>query len=110
MRPDLWITVKKAAVLAETPVRTMRRRLGYLDNKSGGKLLKWVSPRRVLVNCDALLRELRTDPEFREQELSKFHVKLDDHDKKLLALRDSLRALKKRVARIEKPIKTGQRL
>ena len=104
MTPDRWLSVRQAAELAGTPLRTMRRRLYYLDSRNGGRLLKWVSERRVLVSAEALLRELRTDPDFRDAELTGFHAKLEDQGKKLLALRDAHRSLKRRVKVVEDQI------
>ncbi len=107
MNPDRWLTIRQAAAVAidaegkPTPLRTMRRRLYHLDARSGGRLLKWVSPRRVLVSAEALLRELRTDPDFADAELSSFHGRLEDHEKKLLALRQAHRSLKVRVKTLE---------
>lgn len=102
MKLDRWIPISEAAALAEVSVRTMRRRMHALNSRCGGQVMRsyepeGAKPRKYFVSAEALLHFMRTDPSALDNELAEIHARMDDFDRKLLALRDSHRALKRRV-------------
>jgi len=89
-RSDRWITMQEATgLLNETrppgtrmfTVGQTRRRLKFLD-------------------AEALLRELRTDPNLHEARTSDLESQVADHEQKLRALRNSLRSIKQAVRKL----------
>lgn len=99
-----WLTVTEAAALAGVPIWTMRRRLKYLHAERGG-ILRRFGHRKLMVSAAGLQRAFEDDPELREAELSGMASKLDEHEKKILALRNAHRSLKQRVIENERRAK-----
>jgi hypothetical protein len=94
---DRWLSVSQAAELAGVKRRTMLRRLWYLQSESGQRIMRRVGARKLEVSAEALQRALRTDPELRDAELAGIASRVDDHERKLLALRNAHKSLKKQV-------------
>lgn len=105
MNAPKWLTIPQAAKLAGVPERTMRRRLAYLQRERGG-ILRRFGPGKRLVSAEALRRAFEDDPDLHDAELAGVAARLDDHEKKILALRSAHRSLKARVKRIDSAIKT----
>lgn len=101
-----WLTIPEAAALAGVPLSTMRRRLKYLHGERGG-ILRRFGHRRILVSAAGLQRAFEDDPDLREAEASGMAAKLDEHEKKILALRNAHRSLKGRVRELEAVSKAG---
>ena len=111
MKIDSWLTVREATDIINLsrpegcrPISTsqVRRRLYHIDSEGrarGGGILKWVSSRRVLVSAEALLRELRTDPNAHETALSEFDSRQCATEIRLQALRNVVRSLKRELRR-----------
>lgn len=121
MKPDKWLTFQEATGLLNalrrrewqllaneagedavkpfrwTSVATVRRRLKFMDRESRRRgasgLLKRFGPRTMMVSAEALLRELRTDPNLQESRTSALESQIADHEQKLRALRNSLRSM-----------------
>jgi hypothetical protein len=111
MKLDRWIPISEAAELAGVGARTMRRRMLVLNARCGGRALRSYEPegtlpRKYFVSVEALLHFLRTDPSSFDGELADIHGKMEEFDRKLNALRDSHRALKRKV-NAERPVPTS---
>lgn len=106
MTSKRWLTIPEAAKLAGVPERTMRRRLQYLHRERGG-ILRRFGPRRILVSAAGLQRAFEDDPDLREAEASGMASRIEEHEKKLLALRNAHRSLKGRVRELEAVSKTA---
>lgn len=101
LRLDRWLSVSEAAQLAGVPRRTMLRRLWFLHSQVSDGVLRRIGKRKLQVSAQALERALRTDPELMDAELSGIVARIDDQDRKLLALRNAHRSLKARVKTLE---------
>lgn len=107
MKLDRWLTIAEAHDAIQTASgmgvsrRTLRRRLWALHHQAPGGILKRLGPRKLLVSADALQRALRTDPDLRDAELEGLAARIEEHETKLLALRNALRSLKARVKVVE---------
>lgn len=95
-RVGRWLTITEAAELTDVPERTMRRRLHFLNEQSGGTLLRQVGKKRLMVSAEALQRELGSPPESSD-EVAALRFLVELQDRKLTALRDELRALRRQV-------------
>lgn len=102
LKLDRWLSMAEAAQLAGVGRRTLLRRLWLLHNEIPGGLLKRMGARKLFVSADALERALRTDPGLRDTEAEAFASRLEDFERKVLALRNSHKALRKRVSAVEK--------
>ncbi len=85
---NTWVSISDAARLADTPRRTMARRLWVLHERTGNVLLR-VGPRKLLANVDAIAKHFAPV------------VVPEDSTVEILALRAALRALARRVTKLE---------
>ena len=101
-----WVTVRRAAELAETPIRTMRRHVVALHAEHGtilrhpsGRPLRRRpgTVRKYLVDLQALKSAVEQHPDLREVELDYITRKVRDLEQKVNALRNSHNALKRQV-------------
>lgn len=112
-RSDRWITMQEAAqLLNETrppgvrlfTVGQTRRRLKFLDSEARQRgasgLLKRFGRASMMVSAEALLRELRTDPNLHETRTSALESQVADLEQKVVALRNSLRSVKQAVRKL----------
>jgi hypothetical protein len=114
MKLDRWISISEAARLAgevdERGRRRFKRRMMALNSRCGGKLLRSFDatgqPRKYFVSAEALLFHLRTDPNMLDEQFEELRGIVEEHDKKLQALRQALRARTKtlddRLSRLER--------
>lgn len=97
-RLDPWISLRRAADLMELPVWTARRRLHTLNDAVGGGVLRRFTDRgRIYVDVGALLYHLRNDPKESEDDFDELRAKVEDLERKILALRNAHRHLRRRV-------------
>ena len=112
-RSDRWITMQEATgLLNETrppgtrmfTVGQTRRRLKFLDaearKRGASGVLKRFGRCSLMVSAEALLRELRTDPNLHEARTSDLESQVADHEQKLRALRNSIRSIKQAVRKL----------
>lgn len=75
-----------------------RRRLGFIDRQARDRgasgILKRFGPHCTMVSAEALLRELRTDPNLHEARTSELESRVEDLTQKLQALRNVVRSMK----------------
>lgn len=101
MKFDRWLSIAEASKLAGVPRRTLLRRLWLLHHQTPGGVLRRIGARKLFVSADALERALRTDPGLRDTESEAVAARLEDFERKLLGLRNSQKALRKRVVMLE---------
>ncbi len=102
MKLDRWLSMTEAAALAGVGRRTMLRRLWLLHHQVPGGILKRMGKRKLFVSAEALERALRTDPGLQDAEAEAVAARLEDHERKFLALRNAQRTLRKRVTALER--------
>lgn len=93
------MSVPEAARAAGVHPRTMRRRLLALNFQCGGGIVRSLhlqgKPRKYFVQVQALQRALEDAPNPVESELGDLRTRVDDLEKKLDALRNAHRQLKR---------------
>lgn len=96
-----WISIPEAAAAAGVHPRTMRRRLLALNFQCGGGIVRSLhlqgKPRRYFVQVQALQKAMDAEPNQVESELGDLRTRVDDLEKKLDALRNAHRQLKKQL-------------
>jgi len=98
---DRWIPLAEAARIADVPLRRFRRRMHALNRRTRGALMKNFAKgegagSRWHVSAEALLHQLRSDPEIIDEKIAELERKVADHETKLTALRDSYRAFRRK--------------
>ncbi|MBA2724272.1 MAG: hypothetical protein H0U56_15570 [Methylibium sp.] len=97
-----WISIPEAARAAGVQPQTMRRRLLALHFKLGGGIVRSLhlqgKPRKYWVNVEALRLASAQEPDAIEVELGDLRTRVADLERKLDALRNAYRQLKKAAA------------
>lgn len=103
---DAWIPLAETARKAGVNERTMRRRMVALHQRMGGGVLRSYHPegghvRKWFVNAAALRAGIEKDPDATEVALGEHLVRIEELEKKLLALRQSHIAVKRQVKAVQ---------
>jgi len=103
---DGWIPLAETARKAGVPERTMRRRMVALHQRLGGGVLRSYHPegghvRKWFVNAAALRAGIEKDPDATEVALGEHLVRIEELERRLLALRQSHIVVKRHVKAVQ---------